>query len=503
MKEEKILNNLDKTKIKQQEAVSIPVRKPYYYSSLIGLSPAKLRNILKDAKEGRWQAFLTLAEEMEERDPQYRTVLNTRKLQVTSTSFSLTKVKENSRSEEIYEFIQKIIDAPIFSKMLFHLLDGLGKGFSVVEVNYKIENGLAVPGEYIHHLPEWFSYDSENREIVLLEDVDKTSKLPPFKTITHIPTLKSGIPVRGALAYAASSIFLLKNYGIKDWASILEVFGMPIRVGKFGDTATEDDIRNLKDAVAGIGTDASAVISEDMTIEFQNGLANGNTQLFQNYVAYLDAQLSKLVLGQTMTTDDGGSYSQANVHQNTQDYIRKADCLDLAETINKSLIIPLIEYNFGQQEEYPQLFFNFEKEEDKLQLVNMVTQIAPLVNGNISASNLLERVGLETATSEEDKLTLNMPLNNGFAINSTSKQSQQKISLNKEDEIDKTVTKELDNINSAVEPMVEDLEKLLNESSTLEEAIEKLDKASLDTNKLQTSLLKSSLNERSKFDNNK
>ncbi len=304
--------------------------------------------------------------------------------------------------------------------------------------------------------------------------------------------------MRGALAFAACSIFILKNYGIKDWAAILEVFGMPIRVGKYGEMATDDDIKELADAVAGIGTDAAAVISSDMTIEFQNGLVNGNTQLFQNYVAYLDAQLSKIVLGQTMTTDDGGSYSQANVHENTQDYIRRSDCLDLAETINKSLIIPLIDYNFGEQEDYPQLFFNFEKEEDKEQLVRMVTALNPLVKGEISKSNILERLGLEKPTGEDDWLDISSPMQ--FGGNEFAHNKAKNVVLNAEgDAIDKQVDSELDNSNSIIKPMIDDIEKLLNDSESVEDAIGKIEKASLDTSKLEKSLFKSSIQEREKL----
>ncbi len=495
--EESKVKGLEKPKIKLQTSKLSTVRKGVYNSALKGLSPIKLANMLKDAKEGRTQAFLSLAEEMEERDSQYRTVLNTRKLQVTSTPFGLTQVKDSSKSKEIYEFTQKIIDAPIFSKMLFELLDGLGKGFSVVEINYKVNKGKVLPKEYIKHPAEWFTYDSENREVVLLEDTDKTSKLDPLKTIVHIPTLKSGLPIRGALAFAACSIFILKNYAIKDWAAILEVFGMPIRVGKYGEMATDDDIKELADAVAGIGTDAAAVISADMTIEFQNGLINGNTQTFPNFVDYLEAQLSKVVLGQTMTTDDGGSYSQANVHQNTQDYIKKSDCLDLAETINKGLIIPLIDYNFGEQEEYPQLFFNFEKEEDKDQLVRMVTALNPLVKGEISKSNLLERLGLEKPTGEDDWLDISAPMQ--FGNSEFAHYQGKRTVLNAEDKIDKQVDSELDNSNTVIKPMIDDIEKLLNDSESIEGAIGKIEKASLDTSKLEKSLFKSSIQEREKL----
>ena len=44
-----------------------------------GLTPERLARLLQDAAEGSPEAYLTLAEEIEEREPHYRSVLGTRK----------------------------------------------------------------------------------------------------------------------------------------------------------------------------------------------------------------------------------------------------------------------------------------------------------------------------------------------------------------------------------------------------------------------------------------
>ncbi|MBK9080187.1 MAG: DUF935 family protein [Hyphomicrobium sp.] len=51
-----------------------------------------------------------------------------------------------------------------------------------------------------------------------------------------------------------------------------------------------------------------------MSIEFAE-VKGGNTRdpVFSGFAQYLDAQVSKLVLGQTMTTDNGSSMAQAKV----------------------------------------------------------------------------------------------------------------------------------------------------------------------------------------------
>ena len=47
-----------------------------------------------------------------------------------------------------------------------------------------------------------------------------------------------------------------------------DLFGMPIRVGRYGPGASKDDIATLMSAVANLGSDAAAVIPDSMRIDF-------------------------------------------------------------------------------------------------------------------------------------------------------------------------------------------------------------------------------------------
>jgi Protein of unknown function (DUF935) len=56
--------------------------------------------------------------------------------------------------------------------------------------------------------------------------------------------------------------------------------------------------------------------------------------------------ISKIVLSQTMTTDNGSSQSQANVHQNVKDDIVKADADLVCSSFNEGPVKWLIDWNF-------------------------------------------------------------------------------------------------------------------------------------------------------------
>nr|WP_159431042.1 DUF935 family protein [Fontimonas thermophila] len=121
---------------------------------------------------------------------------------------------------------------------------------------------------------------------------------------------------------------VFKSYALRDWARFGELFGQPIRVGKYHQGASPEDVAVLKQAAFSLGSDAAAVIPQEMVLELvESGAKSASTKLYHKLIDYLDRQASKAVLGQTMTTDDGSSLAQARVHAEV-----RADILRAATT---------------------------------------------------------------------------------------------------------------------------------------------------------------------------
>ena len=129
------------------------------------------------------------------------------------------------------------------------------------------------------------------RRVLDEEDMLDGVALKPYKFIKHIPQIKMGLPIRAGLARLVAVSYMCKSYALTDWMAFAEVFGMPIRVGKYGNNATEDDIQTLVSAVANIGSDAAAAIPDSMRIEFiESAKSTGGDTLFQNLAEWLDKQ---------------------------------------------------------------------------------------------------------------------------------------------------------------------------------------------------------------------
>lgn len=348
------------------------VRTPFDPEVTIGLTPEKLRNLLKRAREGDHQDYLAMAAEMERRDPHYYSVLQTRKLAIFQLDRDVTPTVENDATEDaIAEEVRSFIKSPMFGLALLNILDGLGKGFSVNEIIWEKDENRWTPVEIKYRNPRWFMFDSDTaEELRLYNGTAEGLPLDPFKYIIHRPQIVSGLDLAGGLARIVAAMHLFKGYAIKDWMAFAEVFGMPIRIGKFDQGATAEQKEELKKAVRDIGSDAAAIIPNTMEIVFERANMSGNAgsdKFFSDLHDTMNKEVSKAVLGQTMTVEDGSSLAQASIHNEVRVDIRNADAIQVANTVNRDLVKPFIDLNFGarrKSSDYPQFAFDIEEPED-------------------------------------------------------------------------------------------------------------------------------------------
>ena len=362
-----------------------------------GITPERLASLLQRAVDGDPHDYLTLAEEMEEKEPHYASVLATRKRAVAKLPTQIEAASDSAKDIEIADAVRELIKRAGYKALKEDLLDALGKGYSAVEIDWDKGGKRWFPRAYKWRDPRFFTFDRVTRtELRLLDESNMLEgvELPPYKFIVHFPKLKSGIPIRGGLARLVAWSYMAKMYNFKDWLAFVEIFGMPLRVGKYGTNALPEDIQVLKTAVANLGSDAAAVLPESMKIEFEKAAqATGGEKLFQGLAEWVDKQTSKAVLGQTMTADDGSSMAQAKVHDEVRDDIRDSDAEQLEETLNLQLIKPFIDLNYGPQKTYPWLKLFIREPEDIVALTSALKELVPL-GLRVEQSVVRDKIGL-------------------------------------------------------------------------------------------------------------
>ncbi|MBN2740041.1 MAG: DUF935 domain-containing protein [Rhodobacteraceae bacterium] len=333
-----------------------------------GLTPAQLAGILRACDEGDLEQYLILAEEMEERDPHYQSVLGIRKRVISGVAPTVKAAADSAQDKKIAEAVRaEIAEHDGFSDLIEDMLDALGKGFSVIEIDWARSASRWKPDEFLHRDPRFFQFDRDTgRELRLRDEANPADgiALEPFKFITHFAKLKSGMPFRAGLARLVAFGWMCKSYTLKDWMAFIETYGLPLRIGRYDGQATSQDVQTLFRAVANIGTDAAAVIPDSMKIEFVDGPSTTSDKIFENLARYIDEQTSKAVLGQTMTSDNGSSQAQANVHNEVRHDIASADATAVTKRLSRDLVKPFVDLNFGVQDAYPKILIEIAEPED-------------------------------------------------------------------------------------------------------------------------------------------
>ena len=369
------------------------------------LTPARLATIMREADQGNIEPYLTLAEEMEEREPHYRSVVGTRKMAVSGTPFSVKSASDSAHDKAIADHVELILQRPATEGLVLDLMDAVAKSFSCVEIMWDRSGKSWEPLGYEHRSQRFFVFDRDTRSTPLLQSLNDPFGVPltPFKWLVHVPKLASGIPIRCGLARPAAIAYAAKRYTVADWLAFLDVFGMPIRVGKYPASMVSKKAELLR-AVRAIGSDAAAVIPAEMSIEFieAKGSAGGQT-LFQASAEYWDKQISKVVLGQTMSSDDGASLAQSKTHERVRFDIKKADARSVAATINRDLIKPFVLLNYGPQVAYPEIVLQTDEPEDRTALISAVKVFVGL-GGKVEMSVVRDRMGFPEPAPDAELL---------------------------------------------------------------------------------------------------
>ena len=459
------------------EAQLTGVRSVWNHGSMADqLSPSHLSDVLTRASQGDHHDFLTLAEEMEERDLHYAGVLGTRKRALSGIESEVEAASDAKHDVDIAQAVREAItERPDFGDLVDDMLDALGKGYSATEIIWDTSAKQWDFKRFEWRDPRFFHLcDVNGQDLKLItEEAPLGAALDPYKFIVHKPRLKSGMPIRGALARIAAVAYLCKGVALSDWMTFIELFAMPVRVGKYGNNATPREKATLRAAVASLGSDAAAIMPESMNVEFIEATkGQGGEAIYERICEFLDKQVSKGVVGQTMTADDGSSQSQANVHNEVRKDILAADIRQLENTLNRQLVKPYVDFNFGPQKRYPRITFPLVDAEDIAVLVDAVDKL--VARGlKVGQKTMLDKLGLPEAQDGEELLTATVT-----APESTTEPEDKDVALNREQPSTKDdlidFDAELSDWQPQMQPIIAPLQQLAQQSQTADEFIEGL-----------------------------
>lgn len=148
----------------------------------------------------------------------------------------------------------------------------------------------------------------------------------------------------GLMMYLAPYVIWKKN-AMAAWAEFAEVFGSPIRVGKT-DVRDEMTRKNMENMLKNMGVASWAVLDLNDNIELMQASRTDAYAVFDKMVERCNSEISKIILGQTGTTDEKAYSGSANVHEGVAAMIAKQDTLKMQFIIEDQLVPMMIRNGF-------------------------------------------------------------------------------------------------------------------------------------------------------------
>jgi len=329
------------------------------------LRPSELANILDGddiiARARLWEM-------METRDAVIHSCLQTRKLAVAGKPWEIVPAGERRTDKKIAEFVREVLtNIEDFEQDIADLLDAVGKGFSVLRVNWQVVDGKRIPVD-LEWIPQshfgwhWETgqfgfYDAEG-EFHTIDDY-------PGWFLVHNYRGRSAHPSRQGVLTVVAWMFLFKRYALRNWTIANELVGVPMRIGTYPPTANDSDIRLLKTALKRLGVDAWAVLPEGSNIQFIEPRSRGDVSaMFKSLIDLANAEIAKAILGQTATLEGTpGKLGSEKAREEVRQDLIAADARAVMKTIQR-LVNWIVEVNFGTGIPAPRFVIRYEPPED-------------------------------------------------------------------------------------------------------------------------------------------
>lgn len=135
------------------------------------------------------------------------------------------------------------------------------------------------------------------------------------------------------------------------WDVFSEIFGMPLRVAT---TTARDqkEVDRISEMMERMGLASYAVLPEGTTVQLVSSTQADAFNVYDKRVDRANSEISKLIIGQTMTIEDGSSLSQSQTHLKVFENLVESDAKLLANVINNQLIPRMVLHGFPLQGAY-------------------------------------------------------------------------------------------------------------------------------------------------------
>jgi phage gp29-like protein len=280
------------------------------------------------------------------RDDQVFSTFQQRRMAVVAQPWEVVPGGDDAIDLEAAEYLRATLKRISFDRVTNMMLHGVLNGYSVAECMWKqIGDFIELDTINVKKFRR-FRFDGNRRLRLLTMQQPQGEEMPERKFWVFATGADNDDEPYGlGLAHWLYWPCFFKRFDVRVWLMFLEKFGLPTVVGKHPASASDAEKQKLLEAAEALQSDSAVTIPEGMMLELLEATRSGSADQAVFYDK-MNAAISKIVLSQTMTTDDGASLSQAGVHLDVQQQVVKTDADLVCESFNAGPAKWLTEWNF-------------------------------------------------------------------------------------------------------------------------------------------------------------
>ena len=259
---------------------------------------------------------------------------------VMSRSFKIVDDKGNENEDALHFF-----NTSWFKQLMRYCLQSNYWGHSLIELGEVVFDDKGLPlYNGVKLIPRKHVIPEYGRVITDLGQTWQTGiefRKPPFTDWL----IEAGLTDSLGLYLKAATQTIPKKNALAFWDTFAEIFGMPMRIAK---TTLRDDKERTKmeRMMEEMGTAGWGIFSEGTEIEVVESTKGDAFNVYDKRIDRANSELSKAVIGQTMTIEDGSSLSQSETHLKVFQNLVDADCDMIRDIVNNQLIPRMVRHGF-------------------------------------------------------------------------------------------------------------------------------------------------------------
>lgn len=280
------------------------------------------------------------------RDEQVQTAFQQRRRAVTSRDWNVEPGGDEAIDQQAADDLKDQLENLSWDGITDKMLWGLFYGYAVAECLWELDGSRVKLSDIKVRDRKRFRFGRDGSLRLLTRDNPKGIVMPDRKFWTFSAGADNDDDLYGlGLGYWLYWPVFFKRNGIKAWAIVLEKFGQPLGIGKYDESATDRQKRDMLAALRALATETGLIMPKGMDLELVEAkrAAGGD---HEKMARYMDSAITKVILSQTMTTEDGSSQSQAEVHMEVRNDVVESDADLASESFNEGPAKWLTEWNF-------------------------------------------------------------------------------------------------------------------------------------------------------------